>query len=232
MPYEIKRYKTGFRVYAQNGRPLSKAALSFGRAQKQFTAVNIAHAQKKGGSVHTAQDEQEDVEIRSYPLSDGDIEDLLPGIKVLSYPDFNSMTSIEQAFDKEGRCLFLYLTEDENTGHWCCMINHKNHIEYFDPYGGIGPDGESKWLSKSKLEELDQDTKQLSKLLRASGKPVKSNPHKFQKHHDDVATCGRHCVVRLHFSNLSLPQYSKMIKESGMTADDFVSAFTYRFLKK
>ena len=232
MPYQIKRYRTGFRVYAQNGRPLSKAPLSFGRAQKQFTAVNIAHAQKKGGSADSIKDEQEDDEVRSYPLSDGDIEDLLPGIKVISYPEFNQMSSIDQAFDSDGRCLFLYLTEDENTGHWCCMIRHKNHIEYFDPYGGIGPDDASKWLSKKQLANLDQDTKQLSKLLKASGIPVKINNHKFQKHDNDIATCGRHCVVRLHFSNLSLPSYAKMIKDSGMNADDFVSAFTYRFLKK
>jgi len=44
MPYIIQPYKDGYRVYAEDCRPLSKKPLSFKRAKAQRTAVNIAEA--------------------------------------------------------------------------------------------------------------------------------------------------------------------------------------------
>jgi hypothetical protein len=42
MPYEIRKYKYGWRVYAEDGRPLSKNPLTLKKAEAQRTAVNIA----------------------------------------------------------------------------------------------------------------------------------------------------------------------------------------------
>ena len=176
-------------------------------------------------------EEEKDEEILEYPLSDSDIKKILPGLNVISYPELNDMTHIDQAFDRDGRCMILYLTEDEHTGHWVCMIKKGNNIEYFDPYGGYKPDGESKWLSKDKLEELDQDYPTLTKLIRDSKYNLRSNPYKFQKDKNDIATCGRHCVSRLYFRKLSLEQYKKQIDDFGTSPDEYVSAFTFRWLK-
>jgi hypothetical protein len=47
MPYEIKKYKSGWRVYSEDGTPLSNKPLSLKRAKAQRTAVNIAEFAKK-----------------------------------------------------------------------------------------------------------------------------------------------------------------------------------------
>lgn len=49
MPYKLKLVdaKKAF-VVAQDGKKLSKKPLPLARAKKQMTAVNIAHARKKG----------------------------------------------------------------------------------------------------------------------------------------------------------------------------------------
>jgi hypothetical protein len=54
MPYEIRKYKYGWRVYGEDGTPLSKNPLTLKKATAQRTAVNISEAQqsrqKKGGA--------------------------------------------------------------------------------------------------------------------------------------------------------------------------------------
>ena len=79
---------------------------------------------------------------------------------------------------------------------------------------------------------LDIERPYLTKLLRASGKPVYYNSHQFQQDKSSVATCGRHCVVRLLYAPYSLDKYKAIIDESGMTPDDFVAALTYDKLRK
>ena len=133
-----------------------------------------------------------------------------------------------------GRLMLLYLTEDQNTGHWVCLLNYRgtNIIEYFDPYGGYKPDGESKWLSPKKLKEFGQASKKLTQLLNESQYEVKSNAYPFQKDKMNVNTCGRHCTTRLYFKHLKLPEYIKLVESTGLPADKFVSAFTYNLIGK
>jgi hypothetical protein len=184
-----------------------------------------------GGSADPMKDKEEDDEIREYPLSDSDITKILPGLKIMSYPELNDISTIEEAFDEQGRSLVLYLTEDEHTGHWVCMLKTSKTIEYFDPYGKYRPDEEREWLSKDKLIQLDQYHPTLTELLKRSRYKVTVNPYHFQKDKSSIATCGRHCVCRIYHKNMTLPQYKKMIDDSGMNPDDFVSAWTYRVLK-
>lgn len=42
MPYHIKPYKTGFKVYSESGTPLSKKALSRTKAEKQRIAATLS----------------------------------------------------------------------------------------------------------------------------------------------------------------------------------------------
>jgi hypothetical protein len=226
MPYVIRKYQSGWRVYSVNGTPLSHKPLTLQQASKQKTAVTLEMLRRqgrlRGGGTGGGEED--------YSLSDTDIQKIIGGTSIFRYPELDKMNSIEDAFDSEGRCMFLYLTEDEDTGHWCCMIKKGSNIEFFDPYGGLKPDGERKWLSKEKLEALGEDEPILTRMLK--GYKVTSNPYHFQKLKNDVNTCGRHCCVRLLMAHLSLPEYHKMIASSGVEPDDFVTTFTSQVLKK
>lgn len=159
---------------------------------------------------------------------------VIPTLKVVSYPELLGATNIDQVLDQKGRLMLLYLTENESTGHWVCLLKRKgtNVLEYFDPYGNYGPDGESKWLSDEELEEFGQDTKHLSKLIRKSPYKLVINKTAFQKDRSSNNTCGRHCLTRLYMKHLSLPEYTKLVKESGVSPDDFVSGFTFNLIGK
>jgi len=238
-PKRMEKYLLRHKASENWDDPMSPGALSrYILWSAPSLEKGIQNYRKKFGFVgagkedgYTEQDKEEDDEIREYPLSDSDILKLLPDLKIVSYPELNDMSTIEEAFDEEGRCLLLYLTENEHTGHWVCLLKKGTSIEYFDPYGKYRPDEEREWLSKDKLIQLEQYHPTLTELLKRSRYKVLVNPYHFQKDKSNIATCGRHCCCRLHHKNLTLPQYKKMIDDSGMNPDDFVSAWTYRVLK-
>jgi hypothetical protein len=169
--------------------------------------------------------------VKQYPLGDDDIHKLLGDVSIHTYPQLKEMSSIDQAFDDQGRSILLFPNASPTMGHWCCMIKKPRGIEFFDPYGDA-PEEQKDGLSKSRLEQLDIEHPDLTTLLRASGKPVFYNNFAFQKDKPSIATCGRHCVSRLMMSPLSLDQYKAVIDKSGLAPDDFVAGLTYDKLRK
>jgi hypothetical protein len=219
-PYQLEG-KKGFRAYL-NKTPLSRKPVEVERAIQQADAL------RKGGKAE---------DIKSYPLSETDMRKVIPTLKIISYTDLLDASSIDDVLDEKGRLMLLYLTENESTGHWVCLLKLRDQpiLEYFDPYGGYKPDGEKTWLSKEKQKEFGQDTNKLTKLLENSSYEIKSNAVPFQASSDDMNTCGRHCLARLYFKHLDLPGYTDMVKQSckgGLTPDDFVSGFTYNLIGK
>jgi hypothetical protein len=169
--------------------------------------------------------------VKSYALSDSDITTILGHTKIIPYPELENMRSIDECFDSHGRCILFFPNVSATMGHWCCMIRRPKSIEFFDPYGDA-PEEQKNGLSESRKEALDIDEPSLKRLLRGSGLPVYYNTHPFQADRSDVATCGRHCVVRLLYAPYSLDKYAGIIKKSGLTPDDFVSGLTYDKLRK
>lgn len=211
----IKVYKNAFRTYTASGHPVSRKPVCLERALQQKYAL------LKGGE-----------EIRGYSLSDADMKTIIPTLKVITYPELRKYSNIDDALDEKGRLMLLYLTENENTGHWVSLLKSKDgkKLEFYDSYGGYKPDQESEWLSKSKLREFKQDTGHLTDLLKKCPYKVVYNRFPFQSEKNGVNTCGRHAVTRLYFKHLTLPEYTKMIigeaESNNSSPDDVVCNFT------
>lgn len=216
-PYTLGRQK-GFRTYL-SGTSLSRKPVELERAIQQADAL------RKGGKA---------AEVKAYALSETDMRKVIPTLKIIAYPDLLNASNIDEVLDEKGRLMLLYLTENEATGHWVCLLKLRDKpiIEYFDPYGGYKADGEKKWISKEKQQQFGQDTDHLTKLLKASPYKIKSNAIQFQKEVGDNNTCGRHCLTRLYLKHLDLKDYTKLLKSTGMSPDDFVSGFTYNLIGK
>jgi len=219
-PYKL-RTLNGFRTYV-GGTALSRKPVSFEMALHQAEAL-----EKKGSAE----------EVKSYALSEDDIRRMIPTLRIKSYPEILQAQTLDDILDDKGRLILLYLTVDQSTGHWVCLLKRRGTkvVEFFDPYGKYGPDDEGEWNTKRKQKEFGQDTKHLSKLIRESPYKLVVNKTHFQKSQMDNNTCGRHCVTRLYLKHLSLPQYTKLIKraeERGVSADDFVAGFTSYLIGK
>jgi hypothetical protein len=173
-------------------------------------------------------------EIKAYSLSNDDIQKILePDTKILTYPDFCHMRHIDQAFDKLGRCIFLFLTEGPNVGHWITMFKRprENAIEYFDSYGQK-PEAQRDWLTEEKLHELGESEPCLWNLLKKSKYKVFYNTVPYQSDRNAINTCGRWGVARLICKDLSNKDFYTLIDRSGCTPDDWVALFTYGMLGK
>ena len=177
-------------------------------------------------------------QIKEYAISDEDINKVLqPDTKIFTYPEFGEMGTIEEAFDTLGRCIFLFLTKSETSGHWLAMFKRDARtIEYFDSYGEK-PEAQRNWLPEEMLEKLGQAEPFLTNLLRKSKYRVYYNTYAYQTDKDDINTCGKWCLARLICKDLSNLQFYNLVKtdmkKRGLTQmDDWVAIFTYEMLGK
>jgi hypothetical protein len=151
------------------------------------------------------------------PISDTEISQKLPGIKIVSYPELANGLP----FDSQGRFMLLYVTDvskDAQLGHWVCVFKKDKSIFYFDSYGNL-PDEPLSWLSQNKRKSLHQYTPYLSQHLKASGLPVYYNPFPLQSPAHKIATCGKHCVIRLIHRDKSIDDYAAFLKSINKNTD-------------
>ncbi len=174
-------------------------------------------------------------EVKDYPLSDSDIRRILgDDISIVTYPDLNKVSDIRQIFDKKGRCILLFLTASPTAGHWCALLNKKNGITFFDPYGEP-PEAQKEGADPALLEQLGETQPRLTELLRKSGKPVFYNGFPYQEDRKGVNSCGRWSVVRCLYAPKSDEYFHKVVMKArakGMSGDDFVCGLTFPMLKK
>lgn len=178
---------------------------------------------------------------KSYALSNDDINELLTGLgdqqtKIFTYPELANVKSIDELLDHKGRAIMLFL-HTPNSGHWISIIKKGNVLEVFDSYG-IKPDYQHDKIGvpKEQQEELGQGHPLLHNLAKQNGYILKYNREKVQPLNNDVNTCGRHAVMRIVFSNMSLKDYKKMIKQianrMNMSYDDVIMIITKNVLGK
>lgn len=166
---------------------------------------------------------------KSIALSNFDLVDLLDGkATVMLYPDMYKINSIEQLLHPYDACFLLFETEPR-MGHWCALLKYGDTVEFFDPYSGY-PDDVLKFIPKDFKKKSKQDYPYLTKLLYECPYKIEFNDNKYQKHNNNINTCGRHCALRILCKDLDNKQYDKMIKklqkETGMNPDDLVTAIT------
>jgi hypothetical protein len=167
----------------------------------------------------------------SVPLSDDDLRTLLGrNLAIMRYPDLQRAEHVEDVLDDEGRALILYLIDSPNSGHWQCVYTTgPKHLAFFDSYG-MRPDKAFGWTTDEEEQALGQTRHELTRLLKdavARGWDVKYNTHCYQSKVGDIATCGRHCAVRIMLRDLSAIDYFQLVTNNGRgSADQFVTAVT------
>jgi hypothetical protein len=117
VPYKLGGRK-GFRTEL-NGIPFSRKPVELDRAIQQAEALD------KAGKMEV---------VTEYALGEDDIKKMIPSLNVISYPQLLEAQTIEDVLDDKGRLILLYLTIDQSTGHWVCLLKLRdaNIIEYFE----------------------------------------------------------------------------------------------------
>lgn len=168
-------------------------------------------------------------ETEDIALSNFDLTKMLDGeANIILYPNLANFNSVDEILGPYGACIILFESQPRY-GHWVCLMRRDNTIEFFNPYGGL-PDAS---LQKIPLEyriESGQDYPLLTLILYHSPYDVEYNEFKFQRHGQNIRTCGRWCVVRLLLKDLDIYQFKDFIDagktDLGLNGDQFVSLLT------
>jgi hypothetical protein len=153
------------------------------------------------------------------PLSNFDIMNITDNMANLElYCNLHSYDSLDDLLGPYGACFLLFETKP-NFGHW--VLIHKlpnNHVEFFNSYGGFSGDGGYPddcldFIPKKYRKKSNQDYPYLSKLLLDSGYDLDFNEYKLQSKNNNIATCGRWCIVRYFLSYIPLKKFAKMFKK-------------------
>lgn len=158
------------------------------------------------------------------PLSSDDIMKLMNGkTKILKYGDLKNYKTIEDVIKPYNNCVLLY-ESILNVGHWILIhLDPKGRIEVFDSYGEK-PDDQLKWIDDDFRVKSGQLIPHLTYLLYKTPKEVEYNNYKFQKYDPDIATCGRHCIMRYYLRDLDIDKYKdymdKLLKKNKMNSFD------------
>ena len=168
--------------------------------------------------------------LEMYSLSNADLQKLVGPVKIITYPELEKET-LDTLFAQQPYVIILFLTEDENNGHWQCLLKRQGgkQLEVFDSFG-IRVDGNRAWLSQDEKEALDQTLPNIHNLVRGFPGELVYNNVKLQD--DSRNTCGRHIASRILHNHLSIQDYIKLIERSGIKPDEFVTLLTYRILHK
>jgi len=152
-----------------------------------------------------------------YPLNLYDMQALLPGVRVILYPELKDVRDIDDLLGPTGKVVILFLTTGISTGHWIAVYRRGDTVGFFDSYG-LKPDAQRGWLSHSQQVKLHQDKDLLRGLFDRelrTGSNITFSPYQFQDAHDESETCGRHVALRLHQSHLTDPQYRVWLEGKG-----------------
>lgn len=145
-------------------------------------------------------------------------------VKYHTYPEIMNMKTMNDLLGKEKACILLYLTS-KHYGHWTCVYEHNGKIYFFDSYGLI-PDNELKFNDKAINKQLKQCYRKLTELFYQSGKPIEYNEHELQYKGKGISTCGRWCVVRLNYPDISVNNFAKLFKDKNLTPDEIITLLT------
>lgn len=156
-------------------------------------------------------------------LNGNQILDLLDHkANLVQYREVENYRTIEQLLGPHKKCVLLYHTS-EDFGHWVCLYQVGKTIYFFDSYG-VMIDDQLKFLPKNLREDMNSSHRYLTNLLYRSKKMIEYNQHELQKHSPLIQTCGRWCVNRLRYPDISIDDYYKMFKDasSEMPMDELI----------
>ena len=132
---------------------------------------------------------------------------------LVQYSDLHKISTIDELLGQHKKCVLLYQTS-HNYGHWCCVWQYNDTIFFFDSYGSK-PDTQLNFIPHDMKTELNSNHNYLIRLMYKSGKKVEFNQYQFQSREPDVAVCGRWCVNRLRFPEISIDDYHDIFKQSS-----------------
>lgn len=136
-------------------------------------------------------------------------------IKIMVYSELNNYDNLLDILNSKLSACFILLRTTNNSGHWTIVLRYYDNIIYFDSYG-VKPDGEMNKIPSEERIELNENDKQLTKLISTIPKDFtfQYNNIQFQQFKNGINTCGKwtssfcYCI----FKGMSLKDFQTKMK--------------------
>ena len=161
-------------------------------------------------------------------------------LPVLHYNDIISESKqARDLFEDSIPYLIIYYPQikinNRSFGHFCALIKGqtpagKEIISFYDPMGNTIDS--YKQHSPQREELYDEEYNTLVWWLlkyRNEGAVIEDNHHKHQSPAKEVATCGRHCMIRCIYHFLDNSNYHKFLR--GVQASGYLDKWVYQQTK-
>ena len=163
----------------------------------------------------------------SEPLSTDQIKNALnQKVKVVTSDQLYKFKTLDELLQPYNKVVILYIwqTEPNKYGHFCCLSKYGNVVQYFDPFGK-NIDSVINVLPQKFRSENHMDYKYLTKLLLDSPYEIEYNENPMQDKASSV--CGRYSIVKLALSDLPMHMFQKLFTKDTMKNDLLVTALTH-----
>jgi hypothetical protein len=152
-------------------------------------------------------------------------------IEVLTYLDLvDRFKTLDDLFKKYPFVILHYPSSyDGRSGHYVAIWRYNNTFYHFCPYGMSIQQN----IEKAHHLSLPQNKYKKNLFINMvndfinKGGNIDINTRQIQKFGNDIATCSRHCLVRLKKYYMSNEQYYQFFNYKNMDKDDLVSLLTY-----
>ena len=157
-------------------------------------------------------------EAKVKALSSVDITNYMGGdCSIMKYEELDKYNNLRDIF-WHSRYVFLLYPITETFGHWVLVTLNGNNVEIYDSFG-IQIDDEYKHGTRKM-------PRYLSELMIKSPSNIKLSYNSVKQQAWNTNYCGYYCICRAFNLNMKLDKYNSMLKNSGVTPDEFV----YRFV--
>lgn len=133
----------------------------------------------------------------SYMVSAEDIKKIIPGTKIVKFPDLVEYNSIEELLPYPNDYAVIFFIDEQtptkNIGHWTCVMRNGARYEFFDSYG-LSSKEDLEHIAKEKRIKFGEQHDYLKEL---GGGALKHNPVDYQSWSPNINTCGRFVIMRI-----------------------------------
>jgi len=150
-----------------------------------------------------------------YPLTGSDmLKNSAVPAKLVIYKDIHKYKNLDELFGDVDTIYLLYESQPYS-GHWVTLFRVGDRVELFDSYN-YKPDQQFNFINDDFKKQRNMHFPFLTKLLLShaeNGGEVHYNHHKLQRESSNIATCGRHGLVRVMFRDLPIDEYYQVMKQ-------------------
>jgi hypothetical protein len=144
--------------------------------------------------------------LEKYPLTGEDIHGLTKGsCNIFKYSALEPL-SLETILGKNKCAIILLEYAGRDIGHWVLLFKNKDDSYTF--YNSLG-------------YPIDYQMQPPILSMKLMGKKIYNNNAKIQSKASDINTCGRWCILRLNYRNLTNQQFNKLLTQNKCYSPDF-----------